>query len=170
VREAGHDMLITEIEAAIAGEKLDSKRVLHLLAQHLRTDHGYNMLDNELVIPIGVLIGKASPLESITRYLVEEKGLRYSKIARLLNRNIRTIWTSYHNSLKKQPYWKPKKSKHSIPVSIFSDRRFSVLESIVVYLKDSLGLKLNEIPAIINKSPSTVYTVYKRSQSKIMQK
>ncbi len=44
---------------------------------------------------------KLSVLESITQYLKDELNLRYCKIATLLNRNDRTIWTVYQRAKKK---------------------------------------------------------------------
>ncbi|MBW2964776.1 sigma-70 region 4 domain-containing protein [Candidatus Woesearchaeota archaeon] len=42
-----------------------------------------------------------APLEAITLYLKDEKGMSYHEIAILLNRNDRTIWTCYHRAKKK---------------------------------------------------------------------
>ena len=42
-----------------------------------------------------------SVLEAITVYLHDKKGMKYAEIARLLNRNDRTIWTSYQRAKKK---------------------------------------------------------------------
>jgi len=36
-----------------------------------------------------------SVLEAMAEYFREKKGMRYSEIARLLNRDDRTIWTAY---------------------------------------------------------------------------
>ena len=43
-----------------------------------------------------------SVLEAITEYLKEKKGMRYSEIAKLLNRDDRTIWTSYNRAKAKR--------------------------------------------------------------------
>jgi hypothetical protein len=42
-------------------------------------------------------------LETITTYLKDECNLRYCQIARLLNRDDRTIWTVYKRAKQKQP-------------------------------------------------------------------
>ncbi len=39
-----------------------------------------------------------SVLEAIAEYLKEKKGMRYSEIAKLLNRDDRTIWTAYQRA------------------------------------------------------------------------
>ena len=47
-------------------------------------------------IPTSIFRDRAlSVLEAISEYLKEKKGMRYSEIAKLLNRDDRTIWTAY---------------------------------------------------------------------------
>ena len=43
-----------------------------------------------------------SVLETMIAYLREEHGLKYSEIAKILNRDDRTIWTSYNRVKKKR--------------------------------------------------------------------
>jgi len=45
---------------------------------------------------------RLSVLEILVEYLIESKKMKYSEIARLLNRNDRTIWTVYDRSKKKR--------------------------------------------------------------------
>ena len=53
-------------------------------------------------IPIAVFSNsKLSALEIIVKYIKENLGKSYHEIAVLLNRNDRTIWSTYNNSLKK---------------------------------------------------------------------
>ena len=43
-----------------------------------------------------------SVLEAMAEYLREKKGMRYSEIAKLLNRDDRTIWTAYQRAKAKR--------------------------------------------------------------------
>lgn len=45
---------------------------------------------------------KLSVLEVMAEYFKEVKGLKYSEIARLLNRDDRTIWTAYKRAKEKR--------------------------------------------------------------------
>jgi len=64
-----------------------------------------------LQIPLSVLQDRSvAVLESIVEYLKEEKNLKYSEIATLLNRDQRTIWTVY-NRVKKKRNLKNKNAK-----------------------------------------------------------
>ncbi len=56
-----------------------------------------------LAIPSSIFKNRdLSVLEAITVYLRDKKGMKYAEIARLLNRNDRTIWTSYQRAKKKK--------------------------------------------------------------------
>ena len=56
-----------------------------------------------LDIPLRILQDRnVAVLEAIVEYLKQEKGLKYSEIAKLLNRDQRTIWTVYSRVKKKR--------------------------------------------------------------------
>ena len=72
---------------------LNTREVIELIAPH----------DKEaLTIPIQILQNRQfGVLEATVVYLKDEIGLKYSEIARLLNRDDRTIWNVYNNAKKK---------------------------------------------------------------------
>ena len=118
-------------------------------------------------VPVEIFSTELSPAESLTKYLKEQKKLSFSEISRILNRDQRGIWGAYQRALKKQnssvllfP------SKVWIPVNIFQDRKFAVLEMLVIYLKENNNLKINEIADMLDKSKSTVWTVFNRARKK----
>lgn len=55
----------------------------------------------------------------------------------------------------------------NIPSHIFKDRNLSVLESIVVFLKDNLNFNYSQIAKLLNRDDRTIWTVYNRSKKKI---
>jgi DNA-directed RNA polymerase specialized sigma24 family protein len=56
-----------------------------------------------LAIPTSIFRDRdLSVLEAIAEYLKDKKGMRYSEIAQLLNRDDRTIWTSYQRAKQKR--------------------------------------------------------------------
>ena len=56
-----------------------------------------------LEIPLRILQDRqVAVLEAIVEYLREEKGLTFHRIAVLLNRDDRTIWTAYSRVRKKR--------------------------------------------------------------------
>jgi hypothetical protein len=52
-----------------------------------------------------------------------------------------------------------------IPTSIFKNRNLTILESIVVYLKDK-GMKYVEIGELLNRDQRNIWTIYNRSIKK----
>lgn len=124
-------------------------------------------LEEEYLIPCSVFSKRLSSLESITKYLVENCGLRISSIAKLFKRTDKTLWQAYKAGAKKHPQkFSNVTSKFWIPASLFADRRLSVLEHISVYLKSNYGLSLKQISKIVFRDITTVRTVYYRAMRK----
>ena len=71
-----------------------------------------------------------------------------------------------HTASKRKEKSIVKESKFYIPVSIFTDRKLSVLESIVGYLKEKFNLRYSEIAALLNRDERNMWTVYNRYKKK----
>jgi DNA-directed RNA polymerase specialized sigma24 family protein len=121
----------------------------------------------ELRVPVSLFAAKLSPAEALVKYLKEQEKLRYADIARLLNRDQRGIWCTYQRAQRKQsaPLSVPP-SPHTVPVSRFTDRTFSILEHVVQHLR-AQNLAHKDIAQLVNKSPSTIGTVYHRARRKL---
>ncbi|MEM4230254.1 MAG: hypothetical protein QXF25_00005, partial [Candidatus Pacearchaeota archaeon] len=61
----------------------------------------FEIKESELLLPISVFKSELTILESLILYLKEKKLMRFSEIARLLNRNQKNIWTIYSRVTKK---------------------------------------------------------------------
>lgn len=122
----------------------------------------------EILIPVSIFEAESlSALEAVCKYLKEELDISYSKIALLLNRDSRTIWTTYNNAAKKKKEKLPaKESKFFIPVSAFTNRKFSVLESIVCYLKGRFNLRYSEIAMLLNRDERNIWAAYNNHKKK----
>jgi DNA-directed RNA polymerase specialized sigma24 family protein len=125
------------------------------------------MKEVKLNIPVEVFGTELSPAEALTKYLKEHKGMTYSEIGKAINRDQRGLWGAYDRALKKQTSsFLVHPSKILVPVEIFKERKWSVLESLVFYLKENKGIKVSEISEILDKSKSTIWTVYNRARKK----
>jgi hypothetical protein len=127
-----------------------------------------SIVKEEVAIPITIYDNKElSILETSCKYLKEELNLNYHQIAELLNRDDRTIWTTYNNASKKRKerLWS-KETRIFVPSSVFKDRKLGVLESIVLYLKDKIGLRYSEIGILLNRDERNIWTVYNRAVKK----
>ena len=117
-------------------------------------------------IPLEIFKQNIGPAEALCKYLKENKGLRFSEIAKLLNRDQRTIGLNYRNALRKKEEKIVIKEKGLVPIDVFSDRKLSVLESLVYYLREG-GFKNEEIARILDKDPRNVWTLYSRAVKKL---
>lgn len=140
--------------------KLTSSEIISLIEQ--------KPISKEILIPVSIFEAEdLSALEAICKYLKEELELSYSRIALLLNRDSRTIWTTYTNAIKKLKEKLPaKESRFLIPVSIFANRKLSVLEAIVGYLKDNFNLRYSEIAILMNRDGRNIWSFYNHYKKK----
>lgn len=164
-----------EIIGSLPG--IDYKEFFYIFINHLKEDHKLSSKDiidlftvrvsDKIRIPVSIFDKGLGALETIVKYLKEELDLGYHKIALLLNRNDRTIWTTYNKALrKKKERLTVKETRFFTPISIFKNRRLSVLEALVSYLKDEYKLSYHEISILINRDQRNVWTVYDRAMRK----
>lgn len=117
-------------------------------------------------IPVDIFTSKLGCLEAIVKYFKENKGFRFKKISELVNRSSADVINSYSKAKKKLSEIFSPKSNLFIPARIFNNKGLSVLESIVVYLKEERSLRFREIGKLIQRNEKTVWTVYKRGREK----
>ncbi|MBU0461350.1 MAG: hypothetical protein KJ574_02060 [Nanoarchaeota archaeon] len=119
-----------------------------------------------LSVPISIFSKVLSPLEALVKFLKEQHDMTYHEIGMTIGRDERGIWVTYRNASKKmkQPFSIPEKDVF-VPISIFT-KKLSILESLVRYLRDEKGMKGSEIASALNKSTSTIWTVYNRAKDK----
>ncbi|MFH1174212.1 MAG: hypothetical protein V1725_03710 [archaeon] len=119
----------------------------------------------EETLPASIFSGKPSGLQAIVKYLHEQKHYSFARIAKLLNRDPRTIWASYAHV---RHLIIPLKESPLLPVHIFADRHASTLEHIVFQLKQQ-GLTFSAIARLLNKDPRTIWTAHNRLRKKEVQ-
>ena len=152
---------------------VDLKEFLKTFIAHLKEEHKFNQQQiaalfgksiGKDLLPVSIFNNKElSCLETIVKYLKEEFKLRFHEIALLLNRDDRTIWATYNNAVKKRKEKLPvKESRFFIPVSAIADRKFSVLESVVSYLKGNFNLRYCQIAALLNRDERNIWAVYSK--------
>jgi DNA-directed RNA polymerase specialized sigma24 family protein len=121
----------------------------------------------ETLIPLNILKHNSS-LEAIVFYLKDVLNLKFNEIADLLNRDQRTIWVTYANAKKKKIVLNVNENaQFSLPINMFVSRTFSILETIVFYLRTNNDLSFNQISELLGKNYRTVWTVYRRALKKL---
>ena len=133
-------------------------------------------------LPVGLFRSSLSPLEAVVRYLRDISEYSFSKISKMLSRDETTVWTTYNNSKHKSEKVildlemndidfkkiKVKKEDLFVPLSIFSQRGLSILESLCVYLRETFGLNYHNIGMLLGKDERTVWTVVNRAKRKLL--
>ncbi len=122
--------------------------------------------NDQLLIPCSIFNEKLGSLESIVKYMKEEKEFDYNKIASLLFRKSGPIGITYRNANKKHPEKLFIDSKYFIPIEIFSNTKLSVLENITYYLKNN-SLKLHQIAILLHRDDRTIWTTYQKALKKL---
>ena len=140
-----------------------------------RLKHKYNYSDDEIFslwhsansiyIPVTIFSGKLGPAEALAKYLKENHELSYAEISQLIGRDERGIWANYKRAIKKMPWPFEIANGITVPVSIFKSDN-SILESLIVYLKDARKLKNKNIAKLLNKNPANIWTVHNRAKKK----
>jgi DNA-directed RNA polymerase specialized sigma24 family protein len=97
----------------------------------------------------------------------ENLNMNYRDIAKELGRNERTIWTAYKkaNEKQKEPI-KISETEIDLPISIFENNELTILESIIIYLKNN-GKKYSEIGKLLYRDQRNIWTIYSRAINKI---
>src|SRR3989344_8413869 len=121
----------------------------------------------EYSAPVSIFSEKLSCLETIVKYLRESLELSNKEAAKILNRSEKTIYQAYSSARKKYvEKFAVELSEYYIPVSILSERKFAVLESIVKYLFENYQLNYSQISRLLHRDPRTIWTVYSRARRK----
>lgn len=124
-------------------------------------------LGERSTFPVSIFHEKLTVLESIVKYLKEEKDYSLHDIADILRRNEKNIWHTYHNATQKIPARKT--AGHSsifVPLDIFSDEDLSPQEALVFYLKEKQGMTLHAIAELLLRDDRTIWTAYTRAKQK----
>ena len=58
-------------------------------------------------------------------------------------------------------------SKDSVPVSIFDNKKLSVFEALVKYMKENLKMRFVDIGRLLERSDKTVWTTYSKAKKKL---
>ena len=135
-------------------------------ARKIKEKIGNKEVVNDFVIPTSIFASKETALESIVVYLKSKLGMSYHEIALLLKRDDRTIWGIFNKSIQRNSFKIIRKDSFVyIPTSIFKNRKLTILESLVLYLKNK-GMKYVEIGELLNRDQRNIWAIYNRARKK----
>ena len=137
---------------------LTSIEVLNLLSGEKKPDSvpSYILKDTNLGV-----------LEAVAKYLKEELGLTYHKIAEMLKRDDRVVWVTYNKALqKRKERFHPEKPSVDIPLSVFTDENLGPLESVSKFLIEEIKMEYSEAAKLLNRDSRSIWACYKRANDK----
>ena len=116
-------------------------------------------------VPISIFRNKVGPMAALCIYLKDYRHLKLSQIARLINRDARSVWAAYSNS---KPKSRPMKEdlRLTCSIEVFKNRERSVMENLVFHLKTVNNLTLTEIANLLGRSNKTIWCFYNRALAK----
>ena len=148
-------------QTAISSEKEELVKALQAFIDDYKKQQ---MKNDSLHIPVSVFSQRRlGCLEAAVKYLKENLSLKYVEIAKMLNRDERTIWTTYNKARKKSngPF-EISDHNYNVPYTIFSDRDKGPLEALVYFLKEGLELDFKEIAQLLNRNYNTIWLSYNK--------
>ena len=153
---------------------LNKKELTKVIISKLQRRYGVSngeileIIENkELQIPASIFSKELGALESLARYMKENLNMTYHNIAEKLERDERTIWASCKKSKEKQKEpLKAMKTDIMIPLSIFENKKLTILESAILYLKGK-GMRFSEIGKLLERDERNIWTTYSRAIKKM---
>ena len=118
-------------------------------------------------IPATIFNDKLSPLETVVKFLKENNNKKLAEIARILKKDVSSVWLAYKHSQQKHP----KKitfahTPYTIPISVLHSSSLSLLETITEHLRDKYGLSYHDLGKLLSRNERTVWTTYRRAKQK----
>ena len=121
----------------------------------------------QVALPVAIFRTRLlAPLEAAVKYLRENYSLSYREIALHLHRSVVCIGLTYRNAKRKLPQPLPDCGGAKIPVAELQLSRISLLESIVVYLRES-HCSLHQIAVQLSRNDRTIWTIANRARVKL---
>ena len=145
------------VDTLIAG--LDREQLL-LLKEKIESA----LHEDEILLPVSIFSIDLSPGEALVQYLHENRDMPLSQVAELLHKSNSTIWTTYSNARDKGVELKDDGGLR-FPLSRYTDK-YSLLESIVIYLRDEKHLSNKKVAQLLGRSQPVTSIAYNRGKSR----
>ncbi|MBI1969079.1 hypothetical protein HYS48_00155 [Candidatus Woesearchaeota archaeon] len=122
------------------------------------------------VIPLSIFTKDTKDLgatEIVVKYLREHLEFSFSQIAEHLRKSERNVRTSYTHAKQKQVGTiQVEESDFFLPLANLQDSKFTVIEHLVVHLREHYQLRFSEIARLLERNERTIWTVYARARRK----
>ncbi|MGV8162091.1 MAG: hypothetical protein ACP5N2_02015 [Candidatus Nanoarchaeia archaeon] len=159
-------MAPTTTFAKLLDSSIKNEDVLDALESFIEFYKDQKQKNESYLIPAEIFSErKLGSLEITVKYMKENLSLNYAQIAKVINRNQRTVWGTYNKANQKhKKRFIIQYDEYLIPCSIFLNRERGPLEAIVCYLRDELKLSFKQISEILNRDYNTIWLSYKNGK------
>ncbi len=135
-----------------------------ILDKHNLSLEELKFLLSKQTVPVSIFKTGIGPLAALCIYLKDYEKLSLSEIANKLNRDQRTIWATYNKA--KQKVRNLELDSLRVPLSIFQNRRKSIMENLVYHLRSELNMTLKDIAKLLGRNNKTIWCFYSRALKK----
>lgn len=173
-RKFNDDRIVKEFERFCSVLSKDEQMCLfRILFEKMRSDSSFeeitsiinsSAIESKHAVPISIFSTDLSPLESIVSYMKDNLQMRLKEISSALGKSESSVWLTYRNAKKKKISLRIDSSV-VMPLDRFNHDN-SILENVVLFLIEHLGMKVKDVSSILNKSQSTIWTTYNRVRTK----
>lgn len=122
---------------------------------------------DDLLIPYAIFSDKLGIMESIVKYLHENKGLSFKDIASLTGRDNKNIWKTYQKASSKLGS-RLKEGSDGFALEIIKSARFSAFESIMYHIMNkNKQIDIKDLSEKLKRKPTTIRTIFYRVRNKV---
>lgn len=161
--------LVVDTLNYLSNRGLETEDIISLINKKLIEKQKIKPEIKDIEIPLNIFKNDhLSALETIVKFLRENMMFSFKQIATMTNRNPVALAVSYRNARNKmKDILEIRREVLTLPLNILQDRRLSVLENIVKYLKEELNLTYHQIAVMLNRNDRTIWTIYSRVKIKV---
>lgn len=155
---------------------ISSQQLLKIILQKLYRQQGLQLPEliqafqdakEEASIPLSIFSSSLDPAEALYKFLKENEKFSFQQIAAELHRDQKSIWATYQRAAGKRKHsFLIQDEKIFLPLSIFTKRKYSFLESVIFYLNSVHHFSNKQIAKLLQRTPNTVAVLMKRARDK----
>ena len=155
---------------------VSSQQLLKVVLQKLRQEHHLELpeliktfqeVKEEVLLPLSIFSHSLEPAEALYKFLKENEHFSYQKIADQIKRDRKSVWATYQRARERRKQkFVIKEDQYLLPLSLFTNRSYSFLESTIFYLNSIHHLSNQEIAVLLQRSQNTIAVLLKRARDK----
>ena len=146
--------------------KVPSSEITSLLRSFVDSFSSFEA--NRDLVPVDIFDSNLGALEALVKYLREDCSMKNKQVSEMTGRKTTTVSTAYRKAVSKfSTRFKIKNPNFTVRLNILLAENYTVLENLIMYLRDNEKNKFSEIAKRLNRDIRSVWTIYNRAQKKV---